>query len=65
VISDVAIHPSGDVKLALLRHPAENLAYQLVRLTRTGTVVSSTTLLRPATLPDGDMARTIRVHSSA
>jgi hypothetical protein len=54
VIGDVVVHPSGDLTLSLLRHPPENLAYQLVRLTRGGTVISTTTLPRPQTIPDRD-----------
>ena len=54
VVSDVAVHPSGDVTVAILHHPLERRAYDLVRLGRDGVPRETTTLAEPATIPSGD-----------
>ena len=40
VIGDVVVHPSGDITLSLQRQVPERMAYQLVRLSSTGSVIS-------------------------
>jgi hypothetical protein len=54
VVSDVAVHPSGDVTVAVLHHPPERMAYDLVRLSRGGDVRGATTLSEPRTIPSSD-----------
>lgn len=54
VISDVVVHPSGDVTLALLRYPAAQNSYDLVRLDRDGEPKSTTPLTEPTTIPASD-----------
>lgn len=54
LISDVIVHPSGDVTFALLRHPPERMAYELVRLDRDGNQQPGTVLSEPTSLPDTD-----------
>jgi hypothetical protein len=54
VISDAAVHPSGDVTVAVLAHPPERMAYDLVRLGRDGISLGRTTLIEPGTVPPGD-----------
>ena len=54
VVSDVAVHPSGDVTVAVLRHPPDRMAYDLVRLDRDGSPRKTTTLPAPATIPESD-----------
>lgn len=56
LIADVAVHPSGAVTLSVQRHPKDRLSYDLVRLTKDGDVVGTTTLDEPATLPGTDFA---------
>jgi len=57
-ISDVAVHPSGDVTIAVLHYPPERAAYDLVRLDRNGAVRGTTTLSEPQTAPATDFAAT-------
>lgn len=57
-IGDVVVHASGDVTVALLRHPPQEHAYDLVRLTRDGEVIGAATLQEPATAPDADYVST-------
>lgn len=54
VLSDVVVHPSGDLTIALLRHPPERRAYDSIRLDPDGTVRRVTTLDEPATIPLSD-----------
>jgi hypothetical protein len=54
VISDVAVHASGDVTVAVLHFPPDRMAYDLVRLDRTGAFIGVTTMAEPQTTPDGD-----------
>jgi hypothetical protein len=54
VVSDVTVHPSGDVTFAILRHPPARRSYEIVRLDRDGGLRAAFTLEEPATLPDGD-----------
>jgi hypothetical protein len=54
VVSDVAVHPSGDVTIAVLRHPPSRMAYDLVRFDRSGKPLGTTTLPAPATIPESD-----------
>jgi hypothetical protein len=54
VISDVAVHPSGDVTVAVLHHPIARRAFDLVRLDRDGVTLATTTLSEPETTPEGD-----------
>jgi len=57
-ISDVAVHTSGDVTIAVLHYPPERTAYDLVRLDRNGAVRGTTTLSEPQTAPAADFAAT-------
>ena len=62
VVSDVVVHPSGDVTIAVLRQAPERMAYDLLRFERDGTLLGTTTLAEPETTPDadlGDVARPI------
>jgi hypothetical protein len=54
VVSDVAVHPSGDVTLAILHQAPERGAYDLVRLDRNGAVVGTMTMAEPQTMPATD-----------
>jgi hypothetical protein len=54
VVSDVAVHPSGEVTVAVLRQSPSRRAYDLVRLDRNGVLLETTTLAEPATIPPGD-----------
>jgi hypothetical protein len=54
VISDLAVHPSGDVSFAVLRHPPARRAFDLVRLDRAGNHRATLTLEEPATIPATD-----------
>ena len=54
VVSDVAVHPSGDVTVAVLHYPLERRSYDLVRLSRDGTVLGTTTMTEPQTMPATD-----------
>jgi hypothetical protein len=54
VVSDVAVHPSGDVTVAVLRLPPDRMAYDLVRLDRNGVLLATTTLSEPQTTPAAD-----------
>jgi hypothetical protein len=56
VVSDVVVHPSGDITIAVLHHPLARLAYDLVRLDPNGVLLSITTLTDPSTAPDSDFA---------
>jgi len=57
VIGDVAVHPSGELTLSLLRHPPDSQAYELVRLTRDGAIIGRTPLPQPLTAPASDYGR--------
>lgn len=59
-ISDVVVHPSGDVTIAVLRFAAERDAYDLLRFERDGTPLGTTTLVEPTTPPAGDYGLTGR-----
>ena len=54
VVSDVAVHSSGDVTVAVLHDPLERRSYDLVRLSRDGTVLGTTTMSEPQTMPATD-----------
>ena len=54
VVSDVAVHSSGDVTVAVLHYPLERRSYDLVRLSRDGTVLGTTTMTEPQTMPATD-----------
>jgi len=54
VVSDVAVHPSGDVTVAVLHYPLAKLSYDLVRLDRAGVVLGTTTMSEPQTTPATD-----------
>ncbi|HEY3495370.1 MAG TPA: hypothetical protein VGK73_11815, partial [Polyangiaceae bacterium] len=54
VVSDVVVHPSGDVTIAVLSHPLERMAYELRRFARDGTPRGRTLLPAPATIPETD-----------
>jgi hypothetical protein len=54
VISDVVVHPSGDVTMAVLHQAAERDAYDLLRFARAGTLLRTTTLAEPTTIPAVD-----------
>ena len=54
VVSDVAVHPSGDVTVAVLHNSPERMAYDLVRLDRNGAVLGTTTMSEPQTTPATD-----------
>jgi hypothetical protein len=56
LIGDVVVHPSGEVTLSVEQQAPEELAYELVRLTSSGTLVGATTLPRPVTVPATDLA---------
>jgi hypothetical protein len=58
VVSDVAVHPSGDITIAILRHPVDRMAFDMVRLNRNGSVVGTTTLADFQTVPASDFAST-------
>jgi hypothetical protein len=58
VVSDVAVHPSGDVTVAVLHLPPARMAYDLVRLDRNGVVLGTTTLAEPQTMPAADFGPT-------
>lgn len=55
VVSDVVVHPSGDVTIAVLRQAPERMAYDLLRFERDGTLLGTTTLAEPETTPDADL----------
>lgn len=57
-LTDFALHPSGDVTLALERAGVERGAYELVRLDADGQVRARGPLPLPATLPAQDRAGT-------
>ena len=54
VVSDVVVHPSGDVTIAVLHYPADREGYDLMRFDRDGTPLGTTTLAEPATIPSLD-----------
>jgi hypothetical protein len=54
VVSDVAVHPSGDVTVAVLHFSPDRIAYDLVRLDRGGAVLSTTQMAEPQTTPASD-----------
>jgi len=54
-IHSFAVHPSGEVTLAIERLDAERDAYELVRLSRDGAVRSRAPLPQPTTIPPGDL----------
>ncbi len=54
VVSDVAVHASGDVTVAVLHFLPERRAYDLVRLDRNGVVRATLTMSEPQTLPASD-----------
>jgi hypothetical protein len=54
VVSDVVVHPSGDVTIAVLHYAPERAAYDLVRLDRSGAVLGTTILAEPQTPPASD-----------
>lgn len=54
VVSDVVVHPSGNVTIAVLHQAAERDAYDLLRFDRAGTLLGTTTLAEPTTIPAGD-----------
>ena len=54
VVSDVAVHASGDVTVAVLHFLPERLAYDLVRLDRNGVVRATLTMSEPQTPPASD-----------
>lgn len=54
VVSDVAVHPSGDVTIAVLHNAPARMAYDLVRLDRDGKPRATIAMSEPQTLPDGD-----------
>jgi hypothetical protein len=56
VVSDVAVHPSGDVTIAVLHQAPERAAYDLVRLDRNGAVLATMTMAEPQTTPATDFA---------
>jgi len=56
IVSDVAVHPSGDVTVAVIHYAPERLAYDLVRLDRQGAVLATTTMTEPQTTPATDFA---------
>lgn len=56
LISDVVVHPSGELTVAWESYAADELAYRLVRLGRDGTPKSVTTLAAPTTIPASDLA---------
>ncbi|HEY7374421.1 MAG TPA: hypothetical protein VIF57_19815 [Polyangia bacterium] len=58
MLSDVAVHPSGDVTIAVLHYPPARQAYDLVRLDRNGAVLGTTTMSEPQTTPAGDFGPT-------
>src|SRR5215831_666358 len=58
MVSDVAIHPSGDVTVAVLHYAPAKLAYDLVRLDRGGAVLGTTTMAEPQTTPASDFGPT-------
>jgi hypothetical protein len=60
VISDVVVHPSGDVTVAHVRYPVTREAYALVRLGRDGAVRSTTVLREPATIPESDYGSALK-----
>src|SRR6476620_5116011 len=51
IVSDVAVHPSGDVTVAVLHYALDRRAYDLVRLDRDGAVLGTTTMEEPTTPP--------------
>ena len=57
VVSDIAVHPSGDVTIAVLHYAPASAAYDLVRIDRNGAVVGTTTLTEPQTAPASDFGR--------
>ena len=54
LLGDVVVHPSGEVTLSVERLAAARDADDLVRLTRDGTVISTTPLVSPSTAPATD-----------
>lgn len=56
LISDVVVHPSGELTVAWEAYADDELAYRLVRLTRDGTPKSVTTLAPPVSIPASDHA---------
>lgn len=55
-IADVAVHPSGDLTLAIARHQPASSAFDLVRLRRDGSVLARLTMTSPSSVPEGDYA---------
>jgi hypothetical protein len=60
VVSDVVVHPSGDVTIAVLRQAPERMAYDLLRFEHDGTLLGTTTLAEPETTPDADLGAVAR-----
>jgi hypothetical protein len=60
VVSDVVVHPSGDVTIAVLSQSRERMAYDLLRFDRDGALLGTTTLSEPSTTPDADFGTVTR-----
>ncbi|HEX5100087.1 MAG TPA: hypothetical protein VFV94_11335 [Polyangiaceae bacterium] len=60
VVSDVIVHPSGDVTIAVLSQARERMAYDLLRFDRDGEPLGTTTLAEPSTTPDADFGSVAR-----
>jgi len=60
VVSDVVVHPSGDVTIAVLHQALDRHAYDLLRFDRDGTPLGTTTLTEPTTIPDADLGAVAR-----
>ena len=58
LIGDVVVHPSGELSFSLERHLPDRNADELVRLSRTGQVLSETLLASPSTIPITDYGAT-------
>ncbi|RKI72326.1 hypothetical protein D7X55_07635 [Corallococcus sp. AB049A] len=58
-LSDFTVHPSGDVTLGVERTGAAAEAYDLVRLSAEGQVLSRQPLPTPATVPEADLGGTL------
>jgi hypothetical protein len=54
VVSDVAVHRSGEVTIAVLHYALERRSYDLVRLARDGSVLGTMTLSEPQSMPATD-----------
>ncbi|WP_223637725.1 hypothetical protein [Corallococcus sp. EGB] len=58
-LSDFTVHPSGEVTLGIERTGAAADAYDLVRLSAEGQVLSRNALPAPATVPEADLGGTL------